>query len=218
MNASLYPLIASGVSAGAKAIKAGSQRKVARNLKESQFIPDELGMNKNLAELQAFSREAPGSAKAEENVRRAQANTLSAIKRGAGGDVSKLAAGSVASQQAANDANAQIATRGKDFAENAYNRLYGANNAIAGQKRQNRNELNQAKVALLAASDQNYMQGFNDLMNGAMASAYMSGGGGGGSGSGNRSVFDGGNSSYDPTLTDAYGRFTPSNIRNPWMK
>jgi hypothetical protein len=41
-------------------------------------------------------------------------------------------------------------------------------------------EFNRAKGQLIAASDQNYFSGFNDLMNGALATATLGTGNGGG--------------------------------------
>lgn len=180
----LIPLIAAGVAAGAKAIKAGQQRRKARKLRESKFVPPELMMNKDLAELQAYSRTAPGTAKAEENIRRGQANALSRVMRTSGGDTGKIAAASVASQQAAQDAYDRLQTRGQEFSENAFGRLANANLGLAGQKIRNRDQFNQARNALVRASDQNYMNAFDTLMSGAMASASMYGGGGGAGGGG----------------------------------
>lgn len=211
MNANLYPLIAAAASAAAKSGVAASQRRSAKKLKESKWIPEELMMNKDLAQLQAYSREAPGKAKAEENIRRSQANTLSAIQKTAGGDTGKIAAASVASQQAATDALDQVNVRGQQFSENALNNVRTSNVQIAQQKMRNRDEFNRAKTDLLAASDENYMRAFNDILDGAMASAYM--GGGDGTGSGRRvprSQAPKGIKGFDVMATDEYGRFTPS--------
>jgi hypothetical protein len=117
------PLIVAGVSAGAKAIKASQQRREARKLKESTYMPPELAMNRDLAQLQAYSRRAPGQAKAEENIRRAQANTLSAIERSAGGSADKVAAGAIGSQLAAQEGIDQANVRGQQFSENAFGRI-----------------------------------------------------------------------------------------------
>ncbi len=169
-------LIAGGValaSAIGKGAKAREQRGRARKLKEDTYIPPELQMNQDLAKMQAFSRRAPGQAKAEENIRRSQANTLSAVQRTSGGDAGRMAAASVASQGQANDALDQVNVRGQQFAEGAFGRLYGANQAIGAQKRRNRDQFNQTKAELIAASDQNYMNAFNDVLNGGLAAASM---------------------------------------------
>jgi hypothetical protein len=215
MDASWGPLIASAVSGGAKALKAADQRREARRLKESTFTPEELLLNKDLAQMQAFSKRSPGQAKAEELIRRGQANSLNAIKRAAGGDVNKITAGSIASQGAMQDAADRIQVRDNEFSQGAFNRLAGANSALAANKRHNRSEFNSAKIALLAASDQNYMNAFNDILNGAMASSSMKTGwggyGGGGSGSpGSRGTGTVSGSGYVPP-TDSLGRFYPSN-------
>jgi hypothetical protein len=173
------PLLIAGGSALAsavgKGIKAGQQRRRARRLKEDTYIPPELQMNRTLAQMQAFSRRAPGQTKAEENIRRAQANTLSAVQRTSGGDASRMAAASVACQGQATDALDQVNARGQQFSEGAFGRMYGANQAIGAQKRRNRDQFNQTKAELIAASDQNYMNALSDLSNGAMAATSMMG-------------------------------------------
>lgn len=169
-------LIAGGAALGsaiAKGIKAGQQRRRARRLKEDTFVPQELYLNRDLAQMQAFSRRSPGQAKAEENVRRAQANTLSTIQRTSGGDAARIAEASVASQGAATDALDRIEMRGQEFAEGAFGRLYRANQAIGAQKRHNRDEFNRTKAELIAASDQNYMNAFNDVLEGGMAASTL---------------------------------------------
>lgn len=171
------PLIAAGVSAIGKGLTGRRQRRQARKLKESKFMPEELTRNRDLAQTQAFSRRAPGAAKAEENIRRGQANTISAIQRSSGGNVAKVAAGAVASQGLANDAYDRVQTQGQAFSENAFARMSDANIRIADQKRKNRDEFNRAKGQLYAASDQNYFGAFNDILNGAMASSVVASGG-----------------------------------------
>lgn len=174
------PLIASGISAIGKGIKAGQQRKAARNLKESKYVPPELYADRDLASLQAFSRNAPGQAVAQENVRRRQATEIGAATRMYGGDANKMATILTRAGAKADDANRDIATIGEQFSNQAFNRLSGANRAIAGQKRVNRDEYNRAKSQLISASDQNWFGAFNDLLNGGLATASFYGGGGGG--------------------------------------
>jgi hypothetical protein len=169
-------IIAGGVSLASaigKGIKARQQRKRARDLKEDTYIPPELQMNRNLAQMQAYSRRAPGQAKAEESIRRAQANTLSAVQRTSGGDAARMAAASVASQGRATDALDQVNVRGQQFSEGAFGRMYGANQALAAQRRRNRDQFNQTKAELIAASDQNYFNAFSDVLNGGLAAASM---------------------------------------------
>lgn len=217
VDSSLYPLIAAGVSAAAKGVTAARQRRDAKKLKESKFIPEELLMNKDLAQLQAFSRQSPGQAKAEQMVRRNQANTVAAAKRASGGNLNKITAASVAAQGAANDATDRIHARGNEFSENAYRRIQDANTTIAAQKTRNRSEFNRAKIDLLAASDQNYMQGFNDLLEGAMASAYMNQQGGKPA---TASTSTGITYSQQGNIDPRYGRYVGGRFNkftNPWM-
>lgn len=156
-----------GIYQGIKGIR---QKRQAKKLKESKWIPEELLMNRDLAKQQAYSRRAPGQAQAEENVRRTQANTIAAAQRSAGGDANKLAAIASGAAGQSNDANARISAQGQEFSENAFGRLGYANTAIAGQKRQNRAEYLEAKNALNAAGDQNI---FNSIGN--IASAGIAG-------------------------------------------
>lgn len=142
------------------------QHRLAKRLKESTFIPPELMMNRNLAEQQAYSRRAPGQAFAEEQVRRNTANQIAGAQRSFGGDANKVAAVTAAATAAGNDANSRLAAQGAQFSEAAMGRLANANVAIAGQKRQNRDEFNRAKAELMAAGDQNL---FNAVSNVATA-------------------------------------------------
>jgi len=148
-----------GIYQGIKGIR---QKRQAKKLKESNWIPEELLMNRDLAKQQAYSRRAPGQAQAEENVRRTQANTIAAAQRSAGGDANKIAAIASGAAGQANDANARLAAQGAQFSENAIGRLSNANTAIAGQKRQNRAEYLDTKAALDASGDQNI---FNSIGN-----------------------------------------------------
>jgi len=164
------PLIAAAVPAVFQGIKGLIQRKKAKNLKESKFIPSELRENQELAKQQAYSRRAPGAALAEENIRKNLATTLGSQSRMFGGDAGKMVAlGSGASARADNAVRG-VQAQGQAFSENAYGRLAGANNAVAGQKRQNRDEYNRTKAQLLGASDQNF---FNSLSN--LSSAAITG-------------------------------------------
>lgn len=165
----LIPLIASVAPAIYQGVKGLRQKNQAKKLKESNWIPPELMMNKDLANNQAFSRRAPGQSMGEERVRRTMANTISAGQRMAGGDVNKMAAITSAASSSANDANADLTAMGASFSEGAFNRLAGANNAIAGQKRINRAEYLDTKNRLDAAGDQNIFNSVNNLATGFLA-------------------------------------------------
>jgi hypothetical protein len=157
------PLIASAIPAAVKLFKGFKQKKDARNLKESKFVPPELMMNRDLAAQQAYSRRAPGAAFAEEQIRRNQANQVGNAMRMFGGDANKIAAVASAAGGQANDATRSLAAQGQAFSENAFARMAGANVGIANQKRQNRDEFNQTKAALLDAGNQNIFGGISDL-------------------------------------------------------
>jgi len=142
------------------------QKNQASDLKESQYVPPELTMNRDLAQQQAYSRRAPGQSQAESLALRAQANQLSSAKRSFGADANKIAAVSSGATAQTNDQIARIAGQGQQFSENAFGRLGQANSAIADQKRQNRMQFLQAKNALNQAGDQNL---FNAVSNVASA-------------------------------------------------
>lgn len=167
----LVPLLATAVPAAFKFFKGIKQKKDAKNLKESKFVPPELLMNRDLASQQAYSRRAPGAAFAEEQVRRGAANQVGNAMRMFGGDANKIAAVASAANAQANDANARIQAQGQAFSEGAFNRMAGANVGIAQQKSQNRNEYNQTKAALLDAGNQNIFGGVSDLASSAILGA-----------------------------------------------
>lgn len=146
------------------------QKAQAKKVKKSDFIPEELLMNRDLASQQAYSRRAPGQSQAEENVRRTTANRIAAGQRSAGGDANKMAAIASGAAGQANDANARIAEGGQRFSENAIGRLGYANTAIAGQKRQNQMEYEQTVSDLDAAGDQNIFGAINNFATSALAS------------------------------------------------
>lgn len=154
------------------------QKSQAKKLKESTFVPPELLMNRDLANQQAYSRRAPGQAFAEEQIRRNTANTISAGQRSFGGDANKAAAVASSANAQANDATARLAGQGAQFSEQAFGRMANANQAIAGQKRQNRNEFNAAKSELLAASNQNIFNGISNVASAGLTS-YLGGKGAG---------------------------------------
>jgi hypothetical protein len=167
------PPVALALAAGQgiyQGVKGLVQKRQAKKLKESTFIPEELLMNRDLAMQQAYSRRAPGQSNAEENVRRTMANRIAGAQRSFSGDANKIAAVTSAASGQANDANARIAEGGARFSENAIGRLSNANTAIAGQKRQNRAEYLDTKAALDASGDQNI---FNSIGN--IASAGIAG-------------------------------------------
>lgn len=150
-------------------VKGLVQKRQAKKLKESTWIPEELLMNRDLAQQQAYSRRAPGQANAEENVRRMTANRIAAGQRSAGGDANKMAAIASGAVGQANDATARIAEGGARFSENAFGRISNANTAIAGQKRQNRAEYLDTKAALDASGDQNIFNSIGNISSAGIA-------------------------------------------------
>lgn len=177
------PILAAALLPAAyQGIQGIRQHRLAKRLKESTFVPQELLMNQNLAQQQAYSRRSPGQAFAEEQVRRGTANQIGAAQRSFGGDANKVAAITSAATAGGNDANSRLAAQGAQFSEAAFNRLQGANNAVAGQKRQNRDEYNRAKADLIAAGDQNIFNAVSNIatagVTGLMNKQEKQGGGG----------------------------------------
>ncbi len=158
------PILAAALlPAAAQLVQGVRQRRLAKRLKESTFVPPELMMNRDLAQQQAYSRRAPGQAFAEEQARRNTANQISAAQRSFGGDANKVAAITSAATAEGNDANARIAANGAAFSERAMARVADANSAIGAQKRYNRDQYNQTKAQLLAGSDQNLFNAISNI-------------------------------------------------------
>lgn len=174
----ILPLIAAAAAVPAvfQGIKGLRQRRLAKKLKESTFVPSEMRENQDLARQQAYSRRAPGAARAEENIRKNLATTLGSQSRMFGGDAGKMVALSSGASARADNAAQGVQAQGQAFSENAFGRLAGANNAVAGQKRQNRDEYNRTKAQLLAASDQNIFNSISNLSTAGLT-AMASGGG-----------------------------------------
>ncbi len=167
----IIPLALAALPAVFQVGKGIAQRGQARKLQESTFVPRETLENRDLAAQQAYSRRAPGQAAAEENIRRTQANQINAGTRAFGGDVNKMAAIASNATGQADDANRSVAAQGQAFSEGAFNRLQSANNSVAIQRQRNRDEYNQAKASLLAASDQNIFGGINNLATAGLVGA-----------------------------------------------
>jgi hypothetical protein len=194
-------LAASLLPAAFQGIQGLFQKKRANDLQESKFIPPELLMNKDLATQQAYSRRAPGQAQAEQNIRRIQANQISASQRTFGGNANKQAAIAAGASAQADQANQGVATMGQQFSEGAFGRLSNANLGIAQQKRQNRDEFNRAKESLLYASDQNLFNGVNNAASAGLT-AYLNG-----------DIFSGSNKNKSPVN---YDESAPTMNYNPW--
>jgi hypothetical protein len=155
--------IAGAVYQGYQAVK---QSNDAANLKKSNFRPQGLDENKDLAKNDVLSGRFPGQGLAEENVRRNFANQIAAAQRMFGGDANKIGAVSGGIGANANDALARIASMGSQFSQNAKQRLANATSAVAQQDQNNYMQYIQAKNALKQSSKQN---AFNAVQNGAAA-------------------------------------------------
>jgi len=148
------------------------QNAEANNLKESQYVPPELRMKRQLAQQQAFSRRAPGTAQAEEQNRRNLATSLSQARRNFGGDAGKMAAISSGAVGQANDATARLQAQGQQFSENAFARMGQADSEIANVKERNRREFNQTKAELYRASGQNLFNAVSNVGSAAVAGVF----------------------------------------------
>ncbi len=118
-------------------------------------------MNRDLAMQQAYSRRAPGSAFAEEQNRRLQANQIAGAQRMFGGDANKIAAISAGATAQGQDANSRIQAQGQQFSENAYNKLSNANLSLAQNDRINQDQYVNTKNALDNAGNTNIYNGLS---------------------------------------------------------
>lgn len=159
----IAPLLIAGIPAAAQLIGGLLQKNKANNLKKSNYVPPQLLMNKDLAAQQAYSRRAPGSAFAEEQNRRGQANQIASAQRSFGGDANKIAAVTAGAMAQTQDANSRIAAQGQQFSENAFGRLSNANTALAANDRQNQSDYLQTKNALDNAGNTNIFGGISNL-------------------------------------------------------
>lgn len=166
------PLFAALLPAAFQAVQGISQRSEADNLKESKFIPPELLMKRDLARQQAYSKRAPGTAQAEEQVRRNLATSLSASRRAFGGDAGKMAAITSSLQGQANDATQTLQSRGQAFSEGAVAREGQALSEIGAVKQRNRENYNRTKAELYRASDQNLFGAVSNVGSFALAGGF----------------------------------------------
>ena len=187
----IAPLAILGVQAGLAAgksiynfVKARKQRKLARNLKESTFIPRHLNINKELYDQQAHSKRAPGQSMTESNIRRTTSSSFNKALRYAGGDVNKAMAILAGLDVNTKDAMNQAGARGEAFSEGAIDKLAGVNTKIAGEERINKDQYLNTKARLNYAADANDYAGVTNALGAGIgfASGIPTGGAGGGGG------------------------------------
>lgn len=158
-----------GVTAAAKVGHGLHQKNKAKKLKKSNFMPAGLKEAKAEADLAANATKAPGQEQAEETVRQNTAQMISnASKVGGGANAQLNIASAAAGNQ--NKAMRDIASRAlwwKDQQRASRNMIRGQ---MAGQERENLQQFQATKSALLGAANANIWGGISDAgAAGAMA-------------------------------------------------
>jgi hypothetical protein len=195
-------LIAAGsslVPAAFKMFTSRRQAKQSRLLKQTDVTPESQRQNMAAARLAVASGRMPGQDVAENQIDQTTAATLNAVRQGATGGSSVLAAlGRTNGQRLG--ALSGLSTRTQAYQDAAKQRLAGVTQVQAGYDNKSRDEYTNAKTALDQASSENAMGALSDVANtGAFAAGQMLSPAGGTTASGGVV----GNST-DSTLPSAY--------------
>lgn len=152
------PLAAAALTALAPSVyqlyQSGRQRRAARNLKKSNFIPSAIKENVARGRRIANSSVSPGYMRAKENMRESVSDVANVAKRTASDSGQVLSA--VASAQAvANDNLNNLEVQNDNFRLQGENMLASANNQKAQVEQKNEDQFQNAKAALKGAASQN---------------------------------------------------------------
>lgn len=174
-NLYIAPLLAAGlISAGGKVLGGLMQRRQAKKLKQSNYIPPALTEAKAEADIIANSSTAPGQQAEEEAARQSTAQSITNASKVAG-SANELINFAGAARGNENKNMRDIARRAliwKDSQRANRNMIRGR---IASQQAANRDQYQGAKSALIGASNQNIFGGITDA-----ATAFALGSVGGG--------------------------------------
>lgn len=188
------------ISQGAKIWAGARQRKMAKELKKSDYVPSELTDNQDLAGQMAFSNRSFNQSVDEAETRKNIATTGYSMKQMAGGAARKLATTSAMSNRFMNNM-ARMRQRGRNARMNRVDRFMDANRAVGAVKMDNQRRYEAAKSALLGASMQNIYGGISDLPNtlgDILGTIDKEGWGGGGGRNRNRGGSGGSNTTNQP--------------------
>lgn len=173
-------LIAAGLSLIgpiSKTIQGFRQKKAAKNLKKSNFIPSSLQESLGRLKMNVASSMIPGYNRAKENINQSTSNSIRAA--GAGSISDKLSAAQSANV-AENDALVDLETQGAQFQQGNEDRLNQGLTQKANVELENERTFQRTKQALLNSGSQNIFGGFSDMA--SVGTTALAGGFGGSSG------------------------------------
>lgn len=158
-----------GIGGVAKIIQGIRQRKEAKNLKKSNFIPTSLKESVKRLRSNASSRFLPGYNQAKENI---QQNTSNVIRTAGSGSISDKLNMAQSATVNANDAMVDLETKGAEFQQQNEDRLNQGLTQKANVEMANEQQFRQTKQQLLNSGSQNIVGGISDISSvGATAAA-----------------------------------------------
>lgn len=155
--------VAAGVAsaaATAKIVQGIKQKRAAKDLKPSEYVPPGLLQNQKTAELQSNATSYPGQEADKAELDRNVANSIGFATRNlkSGSDILNLAS---AAETKRNNAVMDMSKRFQMFKLQSLNRLMGANAQVGNYEGNNYQQFLKTKQALLAAGDQNIYGGIS---------------------------------------------------------
>lgn len=173
------PLIAAGMSLVGgigKVIQGIRQRKAAKKLEKSNFIPASMQESVNRLRANASSTMMPGYTQAVENIQQGTSNNIRAAGAGSISDKLSAAQGGNVAQ---NDAIVDVQTKGAAFQLKNEDRLNTGLMERSRMEEKNEDTFRTTKQTMLNSASQNIFGGLTDISSmGAGASAGAFGGGG----------------------------------------
>lgn len=169
------PLLATALSLAPtviQGVQAAKQKKLAKNLKKSDYIPPGVLEAEAIARQQANATELPGQGRIEDNLEKQTANTLSAARRTSNDSASvmeQVQAADAKSKEVVGDLGVNLA----EFKRKNQKDLQSTLERKGQYEKQNQDAYDAAKSALKGASSQN---AFNAVSNAASAGLMLSDG------------------------------------------
>jgi hypothetical protein len=145
-------------------IAGAKQKKWAKNLKESKYIPQELMDSMNLTKQGAYSNRSFNQGVDEANLRKGTAGTRYAASQSSGSSAQKLA-GVAASETSYLNRLKALREKGRNERLDRVDKYTDASRDVASVKLVNRRRYEAAKSALLGASMQNIYGGIGSMGN-----------------------------------------------------
>lgn len=166
----------------AQLITGASQKKKAKNLQASTYIPPALRRKISDLNIRANAGRYAGQDVDEANVRKNVADAMASVKEGTSSSSNILNAASLLNEQA-NQAFQNIGARAEQVRERRQDDLNRALTEKSGVQMENQRRFQAAKGALSGAGDQNIFNALSNLSSAGLLSSV--GGGTGGAGAGN---------------------------------